>query len=52
MDRAVLVDGGLALAFVALAVYFYTLPDLLIAGVWVLVAAAFTARAVGLLPRM
>jgi hypothetical protein len=52
MDRGVLVDGGLAAAFVVLAAYFYTLDDLLIAGVWVFVAAAFAARAAGLLPRM
>jgi hypothetical protein len=52
MERAVLVDGGLALAFVVLAAYFFTLDDLLIAGVWVVVAAAFAARAAGVLPRV
>ena len=52
MDRGVLVDGGLAAAFVVLAAYFVTLDDPLVAGVWVLVAAAFAARAAGLIPRM
>jgi hypothetical protein len=51
MDRAVLVDGGLAAAFVALAAYFYTLDDLLITVVWLVVSAAFAARAAGLLPQ-
>ena len=52
MDRAVLVDAGLAVAFVALAAYFVTLDDVLVAVVWVIVAAAFGARAGGLLPRL
>jgi hypothetical protein len=52
MEGAVLVDGSLTVAFVVLAAYFFTLDDLLIAGVWVLVAAAFAARAAGVLPRV
>jgi hypothetical protein len=51
LNRPVLVDGGLAVAFVMLGVYFYALDDPLVAIVWVFTAAAFGARAAGLLQR-
>jgi hypothetical protein len=47
-----LVDGGLATAFVLLGLYFYALDDLVIAIVWIVVATAFGARAAGLFPQM
>jgi hypothetical protein len=50
MERARLVDGLLAVVFVAFVGYFLWVDRPLVAGIWVLVAGGFGARAVGLLP--
>ena len=50
MERAVVVDLVLTVAFVGFAAYFLTLGQPIVAGVWALVAVAFGARAAGVLP--